>query len=50
MRYVVWGYANSWIVNGIVGGSVVWSSSWMRSKAVAEGYAAGLRQCERAAA
>ena len=50
MRYVVWGHANSWIVNGIVGGDVVWNSRWMRSKADAEGCAAGLRRQERAAA
>jgi len=50
MRYVVWGYANSWIVNGIVSGDIVWESLWFRTRAEAESYAARLRQGERAAA
>jgi len=37
MKYVVWGYANSWIVNGVdAAGQVVWSSHWMSRRGEAE--------------
>jgi hypothetical protein len=46
MTYVVWGYGNSWIVNGVdVAGQVVWSSRWMATKGAAAMLAEEL-ECE----
>ena len=43
MKYVVWGYANSWIINGVdAAGQVVWSSHWMTTKGAAEALAGEL--------
>ncbi|WP_167390400.1 hypothetical protein [Stenotrophomonas bentonitica] len=37
MKYFVWGYAKSWIINGVdAAGQVVWSSHWMATKGEAE--------------
>ena len=43
MKYVVWGYANSWIINGVdAAGQVVWSSHWMARRGEAESLASML--------